>query len=119
MKDLKHHAKPLFRSEPDLNVTIHSDEESDIEEYYHMVTGANRQLHRQKFQNPKHTTGSHVDQNLSDSTTRPLDQVNQTAIAMEKLEKKNSYPLLFHAKTTTLPPSSFQKNSGEPSESNH
>ena len=26
---------PLFRSECDVNVTIHSDEESDIEEDYH------------------------------------------------------------------------------------
>ena len=35
MKDLKHPAKPLFRSESDVDVTIHSDEESDIEEDYH------------------------------------------------------------------------------------
>ena len=35
MKDLKHPAKPLFRSESDVYVTIHSDEESDIEEDYH------------------------------------------------------------------------------------
>ena len=32
MKDLKHSAKPLFRSESDVDVPIHSDEESDIEE---------------------------------------------------------------------------------------
>ena len=36
MKDLKHPAKPLFRSESDVDVTRHSDEESDIEEDYHM-----------------------------------------------------------------------------------
>ena len=53
-----------------------------------MVTGANRQLHRQSSQNPDDTIGSHVDQNLSNLTTRPLDPVNQIAIAMEKLEKK-------------------------------
>ena len=35
MKDLKHPAKPLFRSESDVNITKHSDEESDIEEDYH------------------------------------------------------------------------------------
>ena len=35
MKDLKHPAKPLFRSESDVHVTIHSDEKSDIEEDYH------------------------------------------------------------------------------------
>ena len=32
MKDLKHPAKPLFRSQSDVDVTIHSDEEADIEE---------------------------------------------------------------------------------------
>ena len=35
MKDLKHPAKPLFQSRSDVDVTIHSDEESDIEEEYH------------------------------------------------------------------------------------
>ena len=35
MKDLKYPAKPLFRSESDVDVTMHSDEESDIEEDYH------------------------------------------------------------------------------------
>ena len=35
-KDLKHPAKPLVRSESDVNATIHSDEESDIEEDYHI-----------------------------------------------------------------------------------
>ena len=35
MKGLKYPVKPLFRSEPDVDVTIHSDEESDIEEVYH------------------------------------------------------------------------------------
>ena len=42
MKDLKHPAKPLFRSESDVDMTIHSDEESNAEsldEDYHMVTG--------------------------------------------------------------------------------
>ena len=37
MKDLRHPAKPLFRAESDVDVTIHSDEESDAEpmEDYH------------------------------------------------------------------------------------
>ena len=35
MTRLKHPAKLLFRSESDIDVTIHSDEESDIEEDYH------------------------------------------------------------------------------------
>ena len=35
MKDLKHPAKPPFRSESDVDVTLHSDEESDLEEDYH------------------------------------------------------------------------------------
>ena len=104
MKDLKHPAKSLYQNELNLE-----DERIASKEDYHMVTGANRQLHRQSSQNPNDTIGSHVDQNLSKSTTRPLDPVNQSAIAMEKLEKKNSYPLLFHTKTKTLPPSSFQK----------
>ena len=47
-KDLKRPAKLLFRSESDVHITIHSDEESDIEKDYHMVTGANQQLHRQR-----------------------------------------------------------------------
>ena len=45
MKDLNHPTKPQFRSESAVEVTIHSDEESVIEEDSHMVTGANRQLH--------------------------------------------------------------------------
>ena len=35
MSDLKHPAKPLFRRESDVDVTIHSHEEFDIEEDYH------------------------------------------------------------------------------------
>ena len=34
MRDLKHPAKPLFRSESDVDVTTHSDEERDAEEDY-------------------------------------------------------------------------------------
>ena len=104
MKDLKHPAKSLYQNELNLE-----DERIASKEDYHMVTGANRHFHRQSSQNSNDTIGSYVDQNLSNATTRLLDPVNQIAIAMEKLEKKNSYPLLFHAKTNTVPPSSFQK----------
>ena len=103
MKDLRHPAKPLFRAESDVDVTIHSDEESDAEpmEDYHMVTGANRQLHRQSSQNPLNdTTGSHANQNASNSTTTPIDPVNQIALAIEKLANKNTQPSLFHPKNT-------------------
>ena len=103
MKDLKHPAKPLFRAESDVDVTIHSDEESDAEplrEDYHMVTGANRQLYRQSSQNFNDTIGSRADQNLSNSTTKQVDPVNQIALAIEKLANKNSPQSLFHPKNT-------------------
>ena len=75
MKDLKHPAKPLFQNESDADVTKLSNEESDVEEY-HMVTGANRQLRRQIWQNAQilyDTTGSHASQNTSTSTKKELD----------------------------------------------
>ena len=103
MKDLRHPAKPLFRAESDVDVTIHSDEESDAEslgEDYHMVTGANRQLHRQSSQKLNDTAGFHADQNLPNLTTKPLDPVNQIALAIERLANKNTQPSLFHPKNT-------------------
>ena len=103
MKDLRHPAKPLFRSESDVNITIHSDEESNTEspeEDYHMVTGANRQLHRQSSQKLNDTAGSHAEQNLPNLTTKPLDPVNQIALAIERLANKNTQPSLFHPKNT-------------------
>ena len=100
MTELKHPAKPLFRSESDIDVTIHSDEESDIEEDYHMVTGANRQLHRQSSQKLNDTLGSRADQNTSTSTTNPFDPVNQIALAIEKLANENTPQSLFHPKNT-------------------
>ena len=42
MRDLKHPAKPLFRSESDVDVIIHSDEESeveDVEDYHNSLCG--------------------------------------------------------------------------------
>ena len=103
MKDLKHPAKPLFRAESDVDVTIHSDEESDAEplrEDYHMVTGANRQLHRQSSQQLNDTIGSRADQNSSNLPTIPPDPVHQIAQAIEKLANKNSSQSLFHPKNT-------------------
>ena len=100
--ELKHPAKPLFRSESDVDVTIHSDEESDAEplQDYHMVTGANRQLHRQSSQRLNDTLGSRADQNTSTSTTNPFDPVNQIALAIAKLANKNTPQSLFHPKNT-------------------
>ena len=102
MTELKHPAKPLFRSESDVDVTIHSGEESDAESLqdYHMVTGANRQLHRQSSQRLNDTLGSRADQNTSTSTTNPFDPVNQIALAIEKLANKNTPQSLFHPKNT-------------------
>ena len=48
-----------------------------------MVTGDNRQLHRQSSQTPSDTIGSHADKNLQTLTTKPLDPVNQIALAIE------------------------------------
>ena len=63
-----------------------------------MVTGANRQLHRQNSQKLNDTVGSHADHNVSNSTAKPLDPVNQIALAIEKLANKNSPQSLFHHK---------------------
>ena len=38
MKDLKHPARPLFQNESDIDVTLHSDEESDVEDYHKCIT---------------------------------------------------------------------------------
>ena len=102
MRDLRHPAKPFHRSETNLDRTLISDEDSEVEDY-HMVTGANRQLHRQSSQNPQSlndTVGSHVDQTTSTLTNKPLDPVNQIAQAIEKLANKNSQQSLFHPKNT-------------------
>ena len=102
MHELRNPAKPFCQNRFELNETIVSNEDSEEEEY-HMVTGANRQLHRQSSQNPQslnNTTGSHADQNATTSTTAPLDPVNQIALAIEKLAKQNPQPTLFHPKNT-------------------
>ena len=65
-----------------------------------MVRGANRQLHRQISQNPNDKIGSHADHKLPNLTTKPLDPVNQIAVAIELLANKNTQPSRFHAKNT-------------------
>ena len=65
-----------------------------------MVTGANRQLHRQSSQKLNDTVGPHADHNLSNSTVKPLNPVNQIALAIEKLANKNPSQSLFHPKNT-------------------
>ena len=99
-KDLKQPAKPIYES--DVDVTIHSEEESDVEpiEDYHIVTGANRKLHRQSSQKLNDTIGSHADHSLPNLTTQPFDPVNQIAIAIEKLANKNPSQSLFHPENT-------------------
>ena len=64
---------------------MHSDDETNSEseqEDYHMVTGANRKLHKQSSQKSNDTIGSHADHNLPNLTTQPPDPVNQIAIAI-------------------------------------
>ena len=95
MRELRNPARPLYQNELNQDETIISEEDSE-EEDYHMVTGANRQLHRQSSQNPQSlndTVGSHADQTTSTLTNKPLDPVNQIAQAIEKLANKNSQQL--------------------------
>ena len=102
MRELRNPARPLCQNEPNLDETIISERDSE-EEDYHMVTGANRQLHRQSSQNPQSlndTVGSYADQTTSPLTNKPLDPVNQIAQAIEKLANKNSQQSLFHPKNT-------------------
>ena len=102
MKNLRHPARSVFHNESDVDVTIHPDEESDAEEVedYYMVTGANRQLHGQSSQKLNDTVGSHADHNLSNSTVKLLDPVNQIALAIGKLADKNPSQSFFHPKNT-------------------
>ena len=79
-------------------------------EGYHMVTGANRQLHRQSSQKLNDTVGSHADHNLSNVTAKPLDPGNQIALAKEKLANKNSSQSLFHPKNTLTINGKNEKN---------
>ena len=102
MRELRNPARPLYQNEPNLDETIISEGDSE-EEDYHMVTGANRQLHRQSSQNPQSlndTVGSHADQTTLTLTNKPLDPDNQIAQAIEKLANKNSQQSLFHPKNT-------------------
>ena len=100
MRDLRHPAKPIHQNDTTLDATVMFNEESD-EEDYHMVTGANKPLHKQSSQNTQllgDTLGSHANRNSSTSRTKPLDTVNQIAQAIEKLANKNSQQSLFHPK---------------------
>ena len=77
MHELRNPARPSYQNIPNMDETIVSNEDSE-EEDYHMVTGANRQLHRQSSQNPQSlndTLGSHADQTASTVTNKPLDPV--------------------------------------------
>ena len=101
MHELRNPARPIHQNIPNINETILSNEDCE-EEDYHMVTGANRQLHRQSSQNPQSlndTVGFHADQTTSTLTNKPLDPVNQSALAIEKLASKNPQQSLFTPKT--------------------
>ena len=102
MHELRDPARPFCQNRFELDGTLVSNEDSE-EEDYHMVTGANRQLHRQSSQNPQSlndTTGSHAAQNTTTSSATPLDPVNQIALAIEKLANKNESQTFFHPKNT-------------------
>ena len=102
MHELRDPARPFCQNRFELDETLVSNEDSE-EEDYHMVTGANRQLHRQSSQNPQSlndTTGSHAAQNTTTSSATRLDPVNQIALAIEKLANKNESQTFFHPKNT-------------------
>ena len=102
MHELRDPARPFCQNRFELDETLVSNEDSE-EEDYHMVTEANRQLHRQSSQNPQSlndTTGSHAAQNTTTSSATPLDPVNQIALAIEKLANKNESQTFFHPKNT-------------------
>ena len=93
MKDLRLPAGPLHRSETNLDDETLVSEEASEEDDYHMVTGVNRQLHRQSSQSSQplsDTTGSHADRQTSTVTKTPYDPVNQIVQAIEKLANKNT-----------------------------
>ena len=118
MKDLRHPAEPLFQNESDVNVTIHSNEESDVEEY-HMVAGASRQLHRQISQNPHYRsdmTGSHGDQNTSTSLEKQLNPNNQISIALKKWVTRTLNHYTFTRKQPPSLPRHITKQWGSPVE---
>ena len=102
MRDLRHPARPFYESETNLDETMLSEKDSEVEDY-HMVTGANKHLHRQISQNSQplnDTIGSRADRQTSTITETPSDPVNQIAQAIEKLANKNTPQSLFHPKNT-------------------
>ena len=77
-------------------------------EDYHMVKGATKPLHRQSSNN---TTTTHNEHLIAEPLTIQQDPVNQIAIAIEKLARRNSQPSLFHPKNTlTFPNGKLEKN---------
>ena len=71
-----------------------------------MVTGPNRQLQRQSSQNPQSlddTVGFHANRKMSTLTDKPIDPVNQIALAMEKTGKQKP-------PTITFPPQKHKNN---------
>ena len=78
-----------------------------------MMTGANRQLHRQSSQNRQSlfdTTESHSDQNTSILSRKPLDQVIHFALAIETLARTNFQQSLIHPKNTLTFNGKHEKN---------
>ena len=76
MHELRNPARPIYQNIQNVNETIVSNEDFE-EEDYQMVTGANRQLHRQSSQNHQSlsdTVGSHADQTTSTLTNKPSIQ---------------------------------------------
>ena len=59
MKELENPATPFYQNIPNFDEIIFSIEDS-VEEDYHMVTGANRQPHRQSSQNPQVIITRHI-----------------------------------------------------------
>ena len=66
MKDLKHPARPLFQNQSDVDITIHSNEESDVEDYHNIMIS---RLLSQKSR-----------ENLSDINHMNIDSINHCSI---------------------------------------
>ena len=88
MKDLKHPAKPFYPNESDVNVTIHTDEETDDEDYHTNQKWAllklNWDLYNITFWTSKRKWWGKV------SNNRKLEKKDREAIANSTTtEKKN------------------------------
>ena len=67
-----------------------------------MVTGVNRQLHRQCSQKLKDTVGSHADHYLSNSTVKPPDPVNQIALTIKETGQQKLLTITFSSEKKIL-----------------